>query len=140
MTRSKCVTIFRDKKWFEEKLPEFQKIWNYVLFLRKNKDKLQLLVNFIESLKTKFNKEIMIVISKLCDSEDPNYDNFIESLNKIIKNNKEKALKRLEELNDNYMFIDENKPIVNKSYVKKYKTPYINNIQKKNDNYMFIDS
>ena len=34
-----CTLIKRDREWFENMLPKFQQIWDYVIFLRNNKEK-----------------------------------------------------------------------------------------------------
>lgn len=150
LIKSKCVTILRDKKWFEEKLPEFQKMWNYVLFFRENKDKLDILVNYIENMKTKYNKEIMQIVEKIYNVTNPNYNKILSDIIKETEKNKIQADQRKEEKererNENrYMFIDETEPNTNTSFkpFKKntfFKTPYKKNINKNDneDNYMFV--
>lgn len=84
------VTIERDKKWFAESLPIFKEIWDYVLFLRKNKDKLDLLVKYIDSRPIKRNKEIMGVVKNLCaPTADKKDDSFASGLLKDINKGKE---------------------------------------------------
>jgi len=100
LVKSNNITINRDRKWFQDNLPIMQKIWNYVIFLKNNPDKLVLFNNYINSLYIKKNKDIMIVIDKICNVSDPNYDNniinLIKDINKLKSNND----------NNDYMFID----------------------------------
>jgi putative phage-type endonuclease len=69
LEESKNVTINRDRKWFSESLPIFQKIWRYVLFLRKNKSKLDLFVRYIKTFDGKRvqnkNKKVMDIMEKI---------------------------------------------------------------------------
>merc|ERR1711998_451429 len=85
LENSKNVTIHRDREWFSESLIKFRKIWNYVLFLRKNKSKLDLFVRYIESRKQKKNDDIMGIMEKLYNTSDHNYEYTIsEIMNDII--------------------------------------------------------
>lgn len=94
LEESKNVTINRDRTWFGESLPVFQKIWSYVLFLRKNKSKLDLFVRYINSRKKKDTKAIMGVMEKLYNTSDSNYDFTIsELMNEIVKSEKMKKNK-----------------------------------------------
>lgn len=43
------ITVDRDKKWFEEKLPVMQEFWNHVLYYREHKDELP---TYLEKLRT----------------------------------------------------------------------------------------
>lgn len=91
---SKNVLINRDRKWFADNLPTYSRMWNYVLFLRANKDKLQLLADYIESRERKINKTIMSVIDKICNVTDPQYEKNIEAIkNDIVNANKGKVIK-----------------------------------------------
>lgn len=62
---SKNVLINRDRKWFAENLPTYKKMWDYVIFFRRNDEKLSLLTQFIDSLRIKSNKTIMSFIDDL---------------------------------------------------------------------------
>ncbi len=78
---SHCVTIDRDQKWFDENLPLFDKMWKYVEFFRKNSDKLDILVGYIDSLKIKTNKKIMAIVEKIYDNRNKsNYETILESI------------------------------------------------------------
>jgi len=70
-------TILRDRIWFAEKLPIFQKMWGYVMYLRNHPDKKDLMNDYIQKLYVKMNvkedshsqilnKNIMDMIEKLC--------------------------------------------------------------------------
>jgi len=85
LTESFNVTIKRDTKWFAENYPTFEKMWGYILFLRDHKDKLDLLVEFIDSLKIKKNTLIMETIQKLCNNKSKGYKKFIMKLKNEIK-------------------------------------------------------
>jgi putative phage-type endonuclease len=85
LIKSKSVTILRDRDWFTENLPILQKMWNYVLTLRENKDNASLLDKYINSRVIKKSKEIMSVIDKLCNLKHPQYNKFIESIKQEIE-------------------------------------------------------
>jgi putative phage-type endonuclease len=138
---SGCVTIKRDTKWFEEKLPEFKKMWDYVLFFREDKTRLDLLVQYINSLPKKINKDIMNVIENLVTNKQQ--DKYIKDLKTIIENNNIKKEKVIETVNNNlddYMFVDdekkeeEPKKVAKKFFYKpKVKAP------PEDPGYMFVD-
>lgn len=105
---SHCVTINRDKGWFIDNLPKLKKMWDYVIFFRNNKDKLDLLQEYINSLSFKKNKDIMDVIEKLSDINSPKYKEYIRSIKTSIQNSKtKKEEKYVKEDNDmsDYMFV-----------------------------------
>ena len=62
LVTSKNVLINRDRKWFKENYPTLKKMWDYVIFFRRNEEKLSLLTQFIESLDKKVNKTVMSFI------------------------------------------------------------------------------
>ncbi len=106
---TKCVVINRDRKWFAENLPTFEKMWNYVLFFRKNKDMMDLLSKYIDSLPVKKNKAIMNAIEKMYNVKDPNYKNIIKDINLEISANTNKSKnnsKKSWDSDDGYMFQD----------------------------------
>lgn len=49
LTDSFCITVERDKEWFEKELPNYRKTWDYVEFLRKNPDKMKILNDYVET-------------------------------------------------------------------------------------------
>lgn len=87
LNMSHCVTIPRDKKWFSEKLPIFEKMWNYVKFFRQNKNALNKLLEYIESLPIKKNKLIMDTVDKLFNGEDIIYQANQEDKSKKVGKN-----------------------------------------------------
>ena len=99
LEKSKNVTIKRDREWFSESLPLFRKIWSYVLFLRKDKTKLDMFVRYINSRKIKRNKDIMKIMEQLYDVDNSDYE---YNLSKILENieNMEKDNK----VKNGYMF------------------------------------
>jgi putative phage-type endonuclease len=106
------VTIQRDREWFAESLPKFKQMWDYVEFFRENKDKLDILVSYIDSRTIKRNKEIMDTIDKLYRTDAPRYKRYIRKLKEDIKESKIKKdqaekKKREEKMGYNdYMFLD----------------------------------
>jgi putative phage-type endonuclease len=80
MEDTKNVTIDRDRKWFKESLPKFEKMWNYIEFLRANRDSLDTLIRFINTRNMKRNVEIMKVIEKLCDPSKKGYKKWYTNL------------------------------------------------------------
>lgn len=74
------ITIMRDRELFTSKLPTLRKMWNYVLYLRKHKDSLDLLINYVESRSVKYNHHIMRVIDEICNPDDPDYENNIQAI------------------------------------------------------------
>ncbi|AYV76950.1 MAG: YqaJ-like viral recombinase domain [Barrevirus sp.] len=81
---SKNVVINRDRKWFADSLPLFEKMWSYVQFFRKNKDKLDLLIKYIDSRPRKKNKDIMGIVEKIYNVSDPDYKTIIKNINDNI--------------------------------------------------------
>lgn len=146
LTRSKNVLINRDRKWFAESLPKLKLMWDYVLFLRSNPDKLKILIDYIDSRKIKRNKEIMAVVTKLYDVKDPNYNTYIKMILDDTLNGKTKKETIIEDPND-YMFIDpkkQSKPVAAEpkkynQYNNSFKTPFVKQKPKAdNDDYMFV--
>ena len=144
LIKSKNVLINRDRKWFAENLPKLKQMWDYVLFLRANKDKQQLLVDYIESREKKRNKEIMDVIAKICNPTDPNYNKYMENINNdIIATKIKKETKLANQDEYDYMFIDASKQAP-PPQPKKY-NPYVKSFKQKpapkktdDDDYMFV--
>ncbi len=115
LEKSHNVLIERDRDWFEEKLPVFKKMWDYVLFFRQNKDKLDILVQFIESRVVKNNKKIMAVIEKLYNKKAPDYNSVINSIleeidaGNVAKQQEAEDKQREADVEagySNYMFVD----------------------------------
>ncbi len=108
------VTIKRDREWFKESLPTFTKMWNNILYLRKNKDKLDILTRYIDSMEKKMNKDIMENIDRLCNPDNENYDKYLKDLvlktemNEKLKKEKEKQKQKEQEssFGMDYMFVD----------------------------------
>jgi putative phage-type endonuclease len=130
LEKSKNVIINRDRTWFEENFKNFEKMWNYVLFFRSNIDKLDILVNYINSRTTKRTKDIMNIVDQLYDNSSPKYDDFIKSIveeiaigkTKVMRMKEKKKLNRLEEVNEcDYMFKNLSK--TSTSHKKKYSSP-----------------
>lgn len=113
LVTSKNVLINRDRKWFADSLPQLKQMWDYVLFFRENEDKLQLLVDYINSRERKKNKEIMGIVEKLYRTTDPSYDKQIATILEEISLGAAKKELKNEGFNtnsnndsDEYMFLD----------------------------------
>lgn len=96
------ITINRDRQWFASALPTYTQVWNYVLFFRKNKDKLDLLLQYINSLNIKKNKAIMNIVDRLYHTEAEDYDSFTKSLSQLAA----KVPRKKKQVQDDYMFVD----------------------------------
>nr|QBK89087.1 MAG: YqaJ-like recombinase domain protein [Mimivirus LCMiAC02] len=113
LIESKNVTIKRDRKWFNKNFPNFEKMWNYVTFLRKNDYQLALFVNYVNSRPIKYNKKIMKVLDDLFHTEAKDYDIMCKEMEKEIGSGKvEKDMRRLKR---------ENKKLNKKKYKKEQK-------------------
>lgn len=86
LEESKNVVIKRDRAWFAENLPTFKRMWDYVLFLRNHKDKLDLFVQYVETRKIKRNNNIMKVVDRICGPEHPKYQQFLDNICSSIDN------------------------------------------------------
>ncbi len=80
---SSSVTVYKDEEWFTENLPILEKMWNYVLFYRENKDKQKELQEYLDKQEYKSNVKIMKFI-------DDHYNN--HKINNIINNNEHKNM------------------------------------------------
>lgn len=136
LIESKNVIIKRDTEWFNDNLGTFKKIWGYVEYYRKHKDKMDLINRYIQSLYIKSNKDIMNIIEKLTkDNEDD-----IIKLKKLIEKNEveKKAKLKYKETKskankisfDNFLFVND-----------KNDTVASNNQEDEIDfdNFMFVD-
>jgi len=139
---SRCVTFKRDKKWFNDSLPVFQKMWNYVTFLRNNKMQLDIFTEYINSLPSdstkskKKDKEIMTMVEKLCNPNMSGYSDFICTLTEEISSNKAKKGEMSPvKKKQNYGFTEDT-PVKSSTYAKK---SYGSNAGAKQSSYMFVD-
>lgn len=80
LDKSKNVTIQRDREWFAANLPTYKKVWDYVLFFREHKEKLDLWVRYIETCAKKRNNDIMNVAHRICDPSAADYADFMTDL------------------------------------------------------------
>ena len=106
LSKSNCTLIKRDRQWFERSIPQLDKMWKRVVYYRGNKDKLELLNEYIDSMKIKMNKKIMQVIDKIYNlqymGQDTNeYKKIISEIrNEITENKNKKQVNKKEEHND----------------------------------------
>lgn len=78
------VTIYRDREWFNESLPTFTKMWEYVKFLKSHQTQKEVFKNYMENNKYKRNDDIMGVIHKICNPDEMSkvdYRNFLRKIN-----------------------------------------------------------
>lgn len=111
--KTNCTLIKRDKKWFAEALPKLKNMWDYVEFFRANNDKCTILLNYINSLKIKYNARIMKVVHELYSV--PNMTNIIEkdkynkTIARIIKETEENNLTNKKDITEIVEEEDNNK-------------------------------
>jgi putative phage-type endonuclease len=84
MTKTHCILIKRDREWFSESLPKIERMWKYVEYLRKNKEKSDLFFDYIEYSYPKNNKKIMQLAEYLCDEPDHDDSKKIKEYSKKI--------------------------------------------------------
>ena len=86
-----CTLILRDKEWFNSQLPTYEKIWEYVKYLRNNLDVIEEWKNWIDELPRKYNDRILAKLDELIEKKEKlklnNNNNINEIKNKIIENN-----------------------------------------------------
>lgn len=136
---SRSETFLRDRKWFSDSLPIFQKIWNYVLFIRENKMQSNLFSEYICSLQlqdessksAKIDKKIMAMVDKLCNPSAHDYDEFILKLKEEISSNNNN-IKKVKKITGN-LFVN------SKIDTDDQTQSYINTEDVKYNNYMFVD-
>lgn len=85
LEKSRCFTIKRDRQWFAEVLPIFEKTWKYVTFFRKNKKPREILLKYIEHLESIYPKPTSASVKKGMDALE------------ILYTNNEKQIKLLED-------------------------------------------
>ena len=163
---SKNVTFKRDRKWFQESYPIFEKMWKYVEFFRNNEEQLQLFSDYLdsrgikESKSLKVNTEVMDLVAKLFDTNNQSYQEYLENVKSDIKKFKKKKKEsddKKQKYSDNatsyyntYMFVDNDNDDNNnnndnaKKIKKKKKISQQVNTNKssltKPSNYLFIDN
>lgn len=109
LVTSNCTLIKRDREWFKENLPIYEKMWNYVVYLRENEETQNIFFDWIYSLpsikrkkgetlddaKHRRSEEIMNVMDKLYNEPKKDdkkgqieYAKFILQLKDETQNNK----------------------------------------------------
>jgi len=77
--KTNCTTVNRDRKWFAEKLPIFNKTWEHIKYLKKKPHLITKLISYIDKLPTieehfgqaiKDNTTVMAFIEFICDSSN----------------------------------------------------------------------
>ena len=114
LATSNCSTIVRDRQWFKEKLPEFEKMWKYVEYLRNNKEKSDLLFSYIDNYPKKpttpkimeeINEKVMQIMEALFN--EPADDD-----KKGLKKYATKILEITEEIEKNKKILEEKMKII----------------------------
>jgi putative phage-type endonuclease len=104
LATSNCSMVIRDKKWFKEKLPEFEKMWNYVVYLREHKEKADLLFSYIDNYPKKAgsNPKIMEEINeKVMEIMEFMYNEPSDDNPKEVKKYASKIIELTEEVEEN---------------------------------------
>jgi putative phage-type endonuclease len=98
LNKASCCTIIRDDKWYKNNLSTFESMWNYVQYLRKNKEKCEIVCNYIDNisneledknfrekqeLENKNNEDFMNVIKTICNEPSTDKDK-IKKYNKFV--------------------------------------------------------
>jgi putative phage-type endonuclease len=91
--KSLCTPVARDRKWFAESLPVFEKTWSNITFLRENLDVSKLVFDYIDALPVfsedhgkvlKDSDKVMEFVNFICDK--PTDNKKLEKYNKKIQN------------------------------------------------------
>lgn len=112
-----CVTIIRDKEWFNEAKPEIEQMWKYVQFLRSDKEKggelCKVLFDYADSVTEKMKdfknpkkikdkkmtketkKLVMDVVKIICNQPDMKDKNAKKKYLEKIENIKERTQKNI---------------------------------------------
>lgn len=69
-----CQLIKRDNKWISKHMPEYEKMWERVIYFRNNKDKYNLWLEYLgnekESKSKKVNKRVMEIADRIVSGEE----------------------------------------------------------------------
>lgn len=91
MIKTHCVLIKRDKEWFKTQFPIFRKTWNYILYMRKNPEKAQLIIDYYNFVcckkfarKDDKYKKITALVEYLMNEPDEKDDHKIKQYSKKI--------------------------------------------------------
>ena len=71
---SHCQLIKRDNKWISKHMPEYERMWERVLYFRNNKDKYNLWLEYLgkekDSNSKKVNKRVMEIADRIVSGEE----------------------------------------------------------------------
>ena len=81
LVEQNCTLVLRDKEWFNSQLPTYNKIWNYILYLRENLDVIEEWVGWIEGQARKYNNKIMMKLDELINKKEKTKQNNINAQN-----------------------------------------------------------
>ena len=79
-----CTLILRDKEWFYSQLETYNKIWDYVVYLRKNLDVIYELKDWINTQPRKYNDKILFKLNELIEKKEKS--NIINNTEIIMEN------------------------------------------------------
>lgn len=116
LVESHCCVVERNKKWFADSLPILEKMWNYVVFFRNNKEQAEILQKYVEIFikifipedeeeeqkdkkeEIKINEKVMRVVDILYNT--PNQKNITEvkEYNSKIKKIKDRIEKQSKDI------------------------------------------
>lgn len=105
MVNTHNVAIYRDRDWFNEHLPIYEKVWGYVTYFRENLDKANVVFDHIESMSLKSNSKIMEIFETVTneptendsDKKHKQYAKYIAQLMKDTEENEKKKKKKEKE-------------------------------------------
>lgn len=99
LEKAHCCTIKRDDDWYKTNFKTMKTMWNYVQYLRKNKDKCEIVCKFVDNTTNKWNNleewkrkkmeyenndVIMKTIKLICNEPDPKNKDLVKKYNKSI--------------------------------------------------------
>jgi putative phage-type endonuclease len=89
LIESRCVLVKRDRKWFSNNFPILKKLWDYVLFFRKNETQKKQFIDYVKYIEENYdieecNEKIMKYAFLLSDIKNKNYEKNIAAITKEI--------------------------------------------------------
>ena len=99
LEKAHCCTIKRDEKWYKCNFKTMKTMWDYVQYLRKNKDKCDIVCKFVDNMTNEWdelgewkkkelehenNDIIMNTIKLICNEPDPKNKELVKKYNKSI--------------------------------------------------------
>lgn len=90
ISKARCITIKRDRKWFADKFPIFEKAWAQITFFRNNKEQCDVLLKYINYIEKHYpekhdlihdgNERVQKAMDILCDINNEKYKKNVKKL------------------------------------------------------------